>query len=189
MYATNQSNKKDLVQSKKDLELFIESSSLTEVKGKIQLSYLNENFEGRFIASSNLIKLKTIHPFQGMVAAVAIEADQSIQFLQTNGGLSAAGQQYIHYLVFDIFHLYNLFRLKPQALLALYQEALAILREKGANIEFGKIDPRSDIGIALASWLHVQVKQKFKHSYCSPKGLLYSFQNLLKLYPEYFLPA
>jgi hypothetical protein len=93
MYATNKSNKKDLVQSKKDLELFIESSSLTEVKGKIQLSYLNENFEGRIIATPYLIKLKTIHPFQGMVAAVAVEAEETIRFLQTNGGLSASGQQ------------------------------------------------------------------------------------------------
>jgi hypothetical protein len=188
MQATSKSNQKGVVQSKNDLELSIETSSLNEVKGKIKLSYLNENFEGRFIATPYLIKLKTIHPFQGMVAAVAAEAEEAIRFLQSNDGLSAAGQQHIHFLVFDIFHLYNLFRLKPQALLALYQEALAILREKGAAIEFGKIDPRSDIGIELASWLHVQVKQKFKHSYCSPKGLLYSFQNLLKLYPEDFLP-
>ncbi len=187
MLVSNQKPEKEIVQSKKDLELFIESNSPLEVKGKIQLTYLNENFEGRFIVKPDLIKLKTIHPYQGMVAAVAIEPGSIIQFLQPNGGLSAAGQQYIYFLVFDIFHLYNLFRLKPQSLLALYQEALSILTSKGVNVEFGKIDPRSDLGIELADWLHAQVKQRFKHSYCSPKGLLYSFQNLLKLYPAYFL--
>ena len=110
-------------------------------------------------------------------------------FLQSNGGLSKVGQQQIYFLVFDIFHLYNLFRLKPQALLALYQEALAILKTKGEVVEFGKIDPSSELGNTLAKWLHTQVKQKFKHNYCSPKGLLYSFQNLLKLYASYFKVA
>ncbi|MFM1971855.1 MAG: hypothetical protein RL185_537 [Bacteroidota bacterium] len=189
MLVSNQKPEKELVQSKNDLELFIESSTPLEVKGKLQLTYLNENFEGRFIATPDLIKLKTIHPFQGMVAAVAVEPGNLAQFLQANGGLSASGQQHIYFLVFDIFHLYNLFRLKPQSLLALYQEALTILKAKGATLEFGKIDPRSELGIELAAWLHEQVKQRFKHSYCSPKGLLYSFQNLLKLYPEYFIPA
>jgi hypothetical protein len=92
----------------------------------------------------------------------------------------------MHFLVFDIFHLYNLFRLKPQALLSLYQEALAILKNKGETVEFGKIDPNSNLGNTLATWLHSQVKKKFKHQYCSPKGLLYSFQNLLSLFPEDF---
>ena len=189
MLVSNQQPEKASVPSNQDFELFIESSSPLEVKGKLQLSYLNEHFEGRFIATPDLIKLKTIHPYQGMVAAVAIEPGHSFQFLQVNGGLSTEGQQHLYFLVFDIFHLYNLFRLKPQALLALYQEALAILKKKDASLEFGKIDPRSELGIELAAWLHPQVKQRFKHSYCSPKGLLYSFQNLLKLYPEYFLPA
>ena len=117
----------------------------------------------------------------------SLEPGNKNLFLQQNGGFSAAGQQHLYFLVFDIFHLYNLFRLKPQALLGLYQQALAILKSKGATIEFGHIDPRSTIGFELAAWLHEQAKQQFKHSYCSPKGLLYSFQNLLKLYPEYFL--
>jgi hypothetical protein len=93
----------------------------------------------------------------------------------------------MYFLVFDIFHLYNLFRLKPQALLALYQEALFILKSKGETVEFGKIDPNSDLGNTIATWLHAQVKQKFKHHYCSPKGLLYSFQNLLGLFPNDFI--
>ena len=50
------------------------------------------------------------------------------------------------------------------------------------TVEFGKINPNSDLGHTIATWLHSQVKQQFKNSYCSPKGLLYSFQNLLKLY-------
>ncbi len=175
------------VVSNNDMQLFIESSSSSEVKGKIQLSYLNENFEGCFITTPTLIKLKTIHPYQGMVAAVAIESGEIASFVQPSGGLSAAGQQHLYFLVFDIFHLYNLFRLKPQSLLALYQEALDILKTKNESVEFGKIDPRSTLGIELAAWLHTQVNQRFKHKYCSPKGLLYSFQNLLKLYPEYFL--
>jgi hypothetical protein len=169
------------------LQLEIASSTPLELKGKIQLEYLNEQFEGRFIATPELIKLKTIHPYQGMVAAVALESGNKNLFLQQNGGFSAAGQQHLYFLVFDIFHLYNLFRLKPQALLGLYQQALGILKSKGATIEFGHIDPRSAIGLELAAWLHKQAKLQFKHSYCSPKGLLYSFQNLLKLYPEYFL--
>ncbi len=194
MYLANQNIEKEVIKandikvaSNNDMQLFIESSSSSEVKGKLHLTYLNEKFEGRFIATPDLIKLKTIHPFQGMVAAVALELGSSTPFLQSNGGLSVAGQQHVYFLVFDIFHLYNLFRLKPQALLALYQEALAILKAKEKSAEFGKIDPRSDVGITLASWLHSQVKQRFKHSYCSPKGLLYSFQNLLRLYPTYFL--
>jgi hypothetical protein len=169
-----------------DMQLFIESSTSLKAKGKLQLTYLNEHFEGSFIATPNLIKLKTIQPFKGMVAAVGLEPESVSPFLQSNGGLSKVGQQQIYFLVFDIFHLYNLFRLKPQALLALYQEALAILKKKGEVVEFGKIDPSSDLGNNLAIWLHTQVKQKFKHSYCSPKGLLYSFQNLLKLYADYF---
>jgi hypothetical protein len=169
-----------------DMQLFIESSTSIKAKGKLQLTYLNEHFEGSFIATPNLIKLKTIQPFKGMVAAVGLEPGSVSPFLQSNGGLSKVGQQQIYFLVFDIFHLYNLFRLKPQALLALYQEALAILKKKGELVEFGKIDPSSDLGNTLAIWLHTQVKQKFKHSYCSPKGLLYSFQNLLKLYADYF---
>ena len=169
-----------------DMQLFIESSTSIKAKGKLQLTYLNEQFEGSFIATPNLIKLKTIQPFKGMVAAVGLEPESVTTFLQSNGGLSKLGQQQIYFLVFDIFHLYNLFRLKPQALLALYQEALAILKKKGEVVEFGKIDPSSDLGNNLAIWLHTQVKQKFKHSYCSPKGLLYSFQNLLKLYADYF---
>ena len=169
-----------------DMQLFIESSTSIKAKGKLQLTYLNEQFEGSFIATPNLIKLKTIQPFKGMVAAVGLEPESVTTFLQSNGGLSKLGQQQIYFLVFDIFHLYNLFRLKPQALLALYQEALAILKSKGELVEFGKIDPSSDLGNTLAIWLHTQVKQKFKHSYCSPKGLLYSFQNLLKLYSSYF---
>ena len=169
-----------------DMQLFIESSTSIKAKGKLQLTYLNEQFEGSFIATPNLIKLKTIQPFKGMVAAVGLEPESVSTFLQSNGGLSNLGQQQIYFLVFDIFHLYNLFRLKPQALLALYQEALAILKKKGEVVEFGKIDPSSDLGNNLAIWLHTQVKQKFKHSYCSPKGLLYSFQNLLKLYADYF---
>ena len=194
MSVVNQNVEKEVVKvnelkvaSNNDMQLLIESSTSSEVKGKLQLTYLNEKFEGRFIASPDLIKLKTIHPFQGMVAAVALEPGTSTSFLQSNGGLSATGQQHIYFLVFDIFHLYNLFRLKPQALLSLYQEALVILKSKEEKAEFGKIDPRSDLGITLASWLHSQVKQRFKHSYCSPKGLLYSFQNLLRLYPTYFL--
>jgi len=170
-----------------DMQLFIETSTPLKAKGKLQLTYLNEQFEGSFIATPNLIKLKTIQPFKGMVAAVGLEAGSMYPFLQSNGGLSKVGQQQIYFLVFDIFHLYNLFRLKPQALLALYQEALSILKSKGATVEFGKIDPSSDIGITLATWLHTQVKQKFKHSYCSPKGLLYSFQNLLSLFPKDFV--
>ena len=169
-----------------DLQLFIESSTPLKAKGKLQLTYLNEQFEGSFIATPNLIKLKTIQPFKGMVAAVGLEEGSQSPFLQSNGGLSKVGQQQIYFLVFDIFHLYNLFRLKPQALLALYQEALAILKTKGELVEFGKIDPSSDLGNTLATWLHTQVKKKFKHQYCSPKGLLYSFQNLLKLFPEDF---
>lgn len=169
-----------------DMQLFIESSTSIKAKGKLQLTYLNEQFEGSFIATPNLIKLKTIQPFKGMVAAVGLEEGSLSTFLQSNGGLSKLGQQQIYFLVFDIFHLYNLFRLKPQALLALYQEALAILKKKGEVVEFGKIDPSSDLGNTLAIWLHTQVKQKFKHNYCSPKGLLYSFQNLLKLYADYF---
>jgi len=171
-----------------DMQLFIESSTPLKAKGKLQLSYLHEQFEGNFIATPNLIKLKTIQPFKGMVAAVGLEPDSVSPFLQSNGGLSKAGQQQMYFLVFDIFHLYNLFRLKPQALLALYQEALTILKSKGEIAEFGKIDPNSPIGYFLATWLHSQVKRKFKHSYCSPKGLLYSFQNLLKLYSSYFMP-
>ena len=169
-----------------DMQLFIESSNPLKAKGKLQLTYLNEQFEGAFIATPNLIKLKTIQPFKGMVAAVGLEPGSVSPFLQSNGGLSKAGQQQMHFLVFDIFHLYNLFRLKPQALLALYQEALAILKTKDETVEFGKIDPNSDLGNTLATWLHSQVKKKFKHQYCSPKGLLYSFQNLLKLFPEDF---
>lgn len=169
-----------------DMQLFIESSSPLKAKGKLQLTYLNEHFEGSFIATPNLIKLKTIQPFKGMVAAVGLEEGSPSPFLQSNGGLSKVGQQQMFFLVFDIFHLYNLFRLKPQALLALYQEALAILKKNGELVEFGKIDPSSELGNTLAIWLHTQVKQKFKHSYCSPKGLLYSFQNLLKLYSSYF---
>ena len=169
-----------------DMQLFIESSTPLKAKGKLQLTYLNEQFEGSFIATPNLIKLKTIQPFKGMVAAVGIEPGSVSTFLQSNGGLSKVAQQQIYFLVFDIFHLYNLFRLKPQALLALYQEALAILKTKGELVEFGKIDPSSDLGNTLATWLHTQVKKKFKHQYCSPKGLLYSFQNLLKLFPEDF---
>ena len=189
MLVSNQKTKNELVESKQDLERFIEYSTPFEVKGKLQLTYLNENFEGRFIATPDLIKLKTIHPYQGMVAAVATEPGSNVQFLLPNGGLSTAGQQYIYFLVFDIFHLYNLFRLKPHALLSLYQEALMIFNTKDTGIAFGKIDPRSTLGNDLAVWLHQQVKNRFKHSYCSPKGLLYSFQNLLKLYPEYFIPA
>jgi hypothetical protein len=170
-----------------DMQLFVESSSASKVKGKLQLSYLNEQFEGSFIATSNLIKLKTIQPFKGMVAAVGLEPGSLTPYLQINGGLSTVGQQQMYFLVFDIFHLYNLFRLKPQALLALYQEALAILKTKGETVEFGKIDPNSDLGHTIATWLHTQVKQKFKHSYCSPKGLLYSFQNLLILFPKDFV--
>ena len=169
-----------------DMQLFIESSNPLKAKGKLQLTYLNEQFEGTFIATPNLIKLKTIQPFKGMVAAVGLEPGSVSPVLQSNGGLSKAGQQQMHFLVFDIFHLYNLFRLKPQALLALYQEALAILKTKDETVEFGKIDPNSDLGNTLATWLHSQVKKKFKHQYCSPKGLLYSFQNLLKLFPEDF---
>jgi len=170
-----------------DMQLFVESSSASKVKGKLQLSYLNEQFEGSFIATPNLIKLKTIQPFKGMVAAVGLELGSLTPYLQINGGLSTVGQQQMYFLVFDIFHLYNLFRLKPQALLALYQEALAILKTKGETVEFGKIDPNSDLGHTIATWLHTQVKQKFKHSYCSPKGLLYSFQNLLVLFPKDFV--
>ena len=169
-----------------DMQLFLESSTSLKAKGKLQLTYLNEQFEGSFIATPNLIKLKTIQPFKGMVAAVGLEEGSLSPFLQSNGGLSKVGQQQMHFLVFDIFHLYNLFRLKPQALLALYQEALAILKTKDETVEFGKIDPNSDLGNTLATWLHTQVKKKFKHQYCSPKGLLYSFQNLLKLYADYF---
>jgi hypothetical protein len=189
----NKLNKSNKINSSKvkssasnDMQLFIESSNPLKTKGKLQLTYLNEHFEGSFIATPNLIKLKTIQPFKGMVAAVGLEEGSSNPFLQSNGGLSKVGQQQIYFLVFDIFHLYNLFRLKPQALLALYQEALTILKAKGEVVEFGKIDPSSDLGNSLATWLHIQVKQKFKHSYCSPKGLLYSFQNLLKLYSSYF---
>ena len=170
-----------------DMQLFIESSTPLKAKGKLQLTYLNEQFEGSFIATPNLIKLKTIQPFKGMVAAVGLEPQSASPFLQSNGGLSKVGQQQIYFLVFDIFHLYNLFRLKPQALLALYQEALTILKTKGETVEFGKIDPNSDLGNTLATWLHSQVKKKFKHQYCSPKGLLYSFQNLLRLFPEDFI--
>jgi len=170
-----------------DMQLFVESSSASKVKGKLQLSYLNEQFEGSFIATPNLIKLKTIQPFKGMVAAVGLEPGSLTPYLQINGGLSTVGQQQMYFLVFDIFHLYNLFRLKPQALLALYQEALAILKTKGETVEFGKIDPNSDLGHTIATWLHTQVKKKFKHSYCSPKGLLYSFQNLLVLFPMDFV--
>jgi hypothetical protein len=170
-----------------DMQISIESSTPLKAKGKLQLTYLNEQFEGSFIATPNLIKLKTIQPFKGMVAAVGLEPDSVSPFLQSNGGLSKVGQQQMHFLVFDIFHLYNLFRLKPQALLALYQEALAILKTKGETVEFGKIDPNSDLGNTLATWLHSQVKKKFKHQYCSPKGLLYSFQNLLSLFPEDFI--
>ena len=169
-----------------DMQLFIDSSTPLKSKGKLQLTYLNEQFEGSFIATPTLIKLKTIQPFKGMVAAVGLETGSANPFLQSNGSLSKVGQQQMYFLVFDIFHLYNLFRLKPQALLALYQEALTILKTKGEVVEFGKIDPSSDLGNTLATWLHAQVKQKFKHSYCSPKGLLYSFQNLLKLYSSYF---
>jgi hypothetical protein len=122
-----------------------------------------------------------------MVAAVGLEPGSLTPFLQMNGGLSTVGQQQMYFLVFDIFHLYNLFRLKPQALLALYQEALAILKTNGETVEFGKIDPNSDLGHTIATWLHSQVKQRFKHSYCSPKGLLYSFQNLLALFPKDFV--
>jgi hypothetical protein len=170
-----------------DLQLFIETSTPLKTKGKLQLTYLNEQFEGSFIATPNLIKLKTIQPFKGMVAAVGLEDGSLSPFLQSNGGLSKVGHQQIYFLVFDIFHLYNLFRLKPQALLALYQEALGILKTKGETVEFGKIDPNSDLGNTLATWLHSQVKKKFKHQYCSPKGLLYSFQNLLRLFPEDFV--
>ena len=170
-----------------EMQLFIESSTPLKAKGKLQLTYLNEQFEGSFIATPDLIKLKTIQPFKGMVAAVGLEEGSLSPFLQSNGSLSKVGQQQIYFLVFDIFHLYNLFRLKPQALLALYQEALAILKTKGEAVEFGKIDPSSDLGNTLATWLHSKVKQKFKHSYCSPKGLLYSFQNLLVLFPKDFV--
>ena len=170
-----------------DMQLFIESSTPLKAKGKLQLTYLNEQFEGSFIATPNLIKLKTIQPFKGMVAAVGLEVGSLSPFLQSNGSLSKVGQQQIYFLVFDIFHLYNLFRLKPQVLLALYQEALTILKTKGETVEFGKIDPNSDLGNTLATWLHSQVKKKFKHQYCSPKGLLYSFQNLLRLFPEDFI--
>jgi len=189
--AAKQSNKNSKVNSgaSNEMQLFIELSTPLKTKGKLQLTYLNEQFEGSFIATPNLIKLKTIQPFKGMVAAVGLEEDSLSPFLQSNGGFSKAGQQQIYFLVFDIFHLYNLFRLKPQAVLALYQEALAILKNKGELVEFGKIDPSSALGNTLAIWLHSKVKQKFKHSYCSPKGLLYSFQNLLKLYSSYFKDA
>jgi hypothetical protein len=180
-------NSKVNTSASNDMQISIESSTPLKAKGKLQLTYLNEQFEGSFIATPNLIKLKTIQPFKGMVAAVGLEPESVSPFLQSNGGLSKVGQQQIHFLVFDIFHLYNLFRLKPQALLALYQEALAILKTKGETVEFGKIDPNSDLGNTLATWLHSQVKKKFKHQYCSPKGLLYSFQNLLSLFPEDFI--
>ena len=42
-----------------DMQLFIESSTPLKTKGKLQLTYLNEQFEGTFIATPNLIKLKT----------------------------------------------------------------------------------------------------------------------------------
>ncbi len=194
MTVSNQNNKKEVKNNSKvnitannDMQLLIESSTSLKAKGKLRLIYLNEQFEGSFIATPNLIKLKTIQPFKGMVAAVGLEPGSVSPFLQSNGGLSKIGQQQMHFLVFDIFHLYNLFRLKPQALLALYQEALAFLKTKDEIVEFGKIDPNSDLGNILATWLHSQVKKKFKHQYCSPKGLLYSFQNLLSLFPQDFI--
>lgn len=193
MSVSKQSNEKEVSpisdvkpDATNDMQLFIESSVPLKAKGKLKLTYLHEQFEGSFIATPDLIKLKTIQPFKGMVAAVGLDPDSVTPYLQSNGGLSTTGQQQMYFLVFDIFHLYNLFRLKPQALLALYQEALGMLKTKGETVEFGNIAPNSEIGNSLATWLHSQVKQRFKHSYCSPKGLLYSFQNLLKLYPSYF---
>ena len=70
-----------------DMQLFLESSTSLKAKGKLQLTYLNEQFEGSFIATPNLIKLKTIQPFKGMVAAVGLEEGSLSPFLQSNGGL------------------------------------------------------------------------------------------------------
>ena len=67
-----------------DMQLFIESSTSIKAKGKLQLTYLNEQFEGSFIATPTLIKLKTIQPFKGMVAAVGLEPQSASPFLQSN---------------------------------------------------------------------------------------------------------
>ena len=67
-----------------DMQLFLESSTSLKAKGKLQLTYLNEQFEGSFIATPNLIKLKTIQPFKGMVAAVGLEEGSLSPFLQSN---------------------------------------------------------------------------------------------------------
>ena len=46
-------NKKSKVNSgtSNDMQLFIESSTPLKAKGKLQLTYLNEQFEGSFIAT------------------------------------------------------------------------------------------------------------------------------------------
>ena len=62
MPASKQNIEKEVTKTSKgntgasnDLQLFIETSTPLKAKGKLQLTYLNEQFEGSFIATPNLI--------------------------------------------------------------------------------------------------------------------------------------
>lgn len=172
-----------------DFEFIITSKNKEALKGKIIFQYLEQQFEANILISPSTIQIKSQYPFAGIQSSAPILAVDEIaqkQYLQS-GSLTKNGHQNILWLILDSIHLYNLIRLKSNAVLNLYREAFSFAKDFDQELIFANIQANAPIAKATANFLAQQMKRKYKYAYGNNVDLLMSIQQLLENYPQAFL--
>lgn len=173
----------------KDFELIFTSQINNQLLGTLHFDYLGVRFECDLKISASSIKIKTKHPFVGIVSETPFVPSYDItksHYLNNDETISQKGNEHIIWLMLDVIHLYNLIRLKPKSILNIYSDAFTIFKINNPLSLFGQIDTSDDNTNTIALQFSTALNKKHKHAYSCPKSLLSSFQNLLNQYPREF---
>lgn len=185
------SSKELFLTTSKDFDFIIHSKSKQKIIGIIQFQYLQNLFTANIIITPSTIQIKGQQAFEGIQlnAPLLSTAQLNEIFYLQNGTLTKVGHQNIIWLIFDFIHLYNLLRLKPGKVLALYREVFSLAKQEAPNSVFGKLDLSTPLANRLSHILGQEWKIRFKYEFANKWDLLNCIQTLLTSYPLQFNQA
>lgn len=185
---TKQPEQELVALSTDDFELYVREKTQQKIKGRIQFNYLNQNFNAAIIITAHSIQIQSQQAFSGIQLNAPTSSTNELaqNSYLLNGTITKQGHQQIIWLLLDFIHLYNVLRLKPGSVLALYRAAFALVKHQNPELVFGKIDTTAPIAKQLANNLRQLWKRKHKYELGNAKDLLANVQDVLANYPLQF---
>jgi hypothetical protein len=174
-----------IVKKSEDFELIILTKSTTKITGTLQFQYLNQSFNAHIVITPSTIKIQAAQSSQGinLHAPIIPNTEVTENNYLLNGALTKQGHQNIVWLLLDFIHLYNLLRLKPNAIGAIYREAFSQFKTIQPAIVFGKVIANTEIANTFSAILIQKWKRNFKYQFGNPLDLLNCVENIIAHYP------